>query len=244
MNSRHLDTLPARSAFVLLGLILACCALFISLGLWQLSRADEKRAIEDELHASLTAAAQDWHAHSPAFTRVRVRGHFDPTRVFLIDNRIHLGQPGVQVVQAFEAESGARLLVDRGWASHPDRQVAFQPRAAPAGQVEIIGLLLPDFGTGPQLDGGHALSDNAWPKRLQQLDFDLMRGLARTQHANLLKLRGGEPGALITSPFALPMSADRHLGYAVQWFALALASIIIFTLFARKSFIARAGRSG
>ena len=244
MKSRYTDTLPASSVLVVTFLLLACCALFVSLGVWQLSRADEKRAIEVELQSSLTAAAEEWHLHSPAFTRVRARGRFDPEIVFFIDNRIHLGEAGVQVVQVFAAESGSRLLVDRGWAAHPDRQIAPEPLAAPTAQVEIIGLLLPDFGTGPQWDSAPLVTEAPWPKRLQQLDLALMGRLAGVEHGNILKLRGGEPGALVTQPFALPLGADRHLGYAVQWFALALASITILALFARKSFRMRAQKRG
>ena len=234
-----------RSRLVATVFLLSCCAAFVSLGVWQLSRAEEKRLIEDGLRTSLIAATQEWHQHSQAFTRVRVRGRFDPEQVFFIDNRIHLGEPGVQVVQAFDTHAGARLLVDRGWMPHPDRRVAIKSPATPTAQVEIVGLLLPDFGTGPQFDDGERdMADHQWSRRLQQLSLKRMRILANVQHEHLLRMRVGEPGALTVMPFELPVSADRHLGYAVQWFGLALASIIILMGLARKYSCKKAGRDG
>ncbi len=236
MKSSYLATLPATSTLVAGCLLLACCALFISLGVWQLSRADEKRAIEAKLQASLTKAAESWHAGTQAFTRVRAKGRFDNAHIFLIDNRTHLGEPGVQVVQAFETEEGQRLLVDRGWMPYPNRQSLPQP-ATPVGQIEIIGLVLPDFGVGPRLGDERDTRSDDQPRLLQQLDLERMGVLAGAKQTSILRLRSGEPGALITRPFELPMGAQRHTGYAVQWFGLALASILLTLILVRGMFI-------
>ena len=229
---------------ITLGLF-ACCAVFCALGYWQVTRAEEKRLIETHLEASLTSAPEALSRDSKVFSRVRVRGRYDPSHLFFIDNRIHLGQPGVEVVQAFQSRSGQRLLIDRGWMSVPDRLFPIIPPATPEDEVEIIGLLLPDFGVGFTLESSQpSLVDPVGPILVQQFDLEFMSGLANTEPEYLLRLRGGEPGALTTLPFTLPMGSQRHLAYAVQWFGLAVASIIIWLYLARKHLTKRSKSDG
>lgn len=181
------------------------------------------------------SAPATWSLDSSPFSRVSIRGRYDQQHIFFIDNRIHLGRPGVAVIQAFAADNGERLLIDRGWMSLPDRQSQLIPPASPVNEVEIVGLLLPDFGVGFTLEANEPEpSEAAGPMLIQQLDLKFISGLADTEPQYLLRLRGGEPGALITQPFELPMGSQRHLAYAVQWFGLALASIIIWVYLARR----------
>ncbi len=225
--------------------LLACCAVFCALGYWQITRAEEKRLIETRLEASLTSAPEALSKDSKPFSRVQIRGRYDPSHMFFIDNRIHLGQPGVEVIQAFQSRSGQRLLIDRGWMSVPDRLFPLTPPAAPVDGVEVVGLLLPDFGVGFTLQSGQAsLVEPVAPMLLQQFDLEFMRRLANTEPEYLLRLRGGEPGALTTVPFSLPMGSQRHLAYAVQWFGLAVASIIIWLYLAHRHLTRRAKPNG
>lgn len=191
--------------------------------------------METRLEASLTSAPEALLKGSKPFTRVRVRGRYDLSHLFFIDNRVHLGEPGAQVIQAFRSTSGQGVLIDRGWISVPDRLFALTPLVTPVDEVEVVGLLLPDFGVGLSLESGQPEPTRlAEPMLLQQLDIKLMSRLANTERAYLLRLRGGEPGALTTKPFELPMRSERHYAYAVQWFGLALASIIIWLHLARR----------
>ncbi len=213
--------------------LFACCAAFSALGFWQISRFEEKRLVEGRLEASLPGSPQSLNAGSAVFSRVSAAGYYDASRIFLIDNRIHQGQAGVQVIQAFDDQSGERILVDRGWMPYPERQSPPVPTPSPHARVELIGLLLPDFGAGFSLqDPSSEIHEMRSPMLLPQLDVRMMSELAATRAGQILRLRSGEPGALVTKPFELPMSAQRHRGYAVQWFALALAAISIWAVLA------------
>jgi cytochrome oxidase assembly protein ShyY1 len=48
--------------------------------------------------------------------------------------------------------------------------------------------------------------------------------------AHYLKLDDSSPGAFETGWQPVTMSAQKHIGYAVQWFALALALVIWFAI--------------
>lgn len=213
--------------------LLACCVAFSCLGLWQINRSHEKQVIEDRLDASLTAAPIELQADAQPFSRVRVSGRFDPETLFFIDNRVFQGRPGFEVIQAFDTHGGARLLVDRGWTETTEAHELL----APTGAIEIIGLLLPDFGAG--LTFGQT-PEESWPMRLQTLDLETMSRVAETNFSDLLKLRAHEPGALQVQAFELPMSSSRHMGYAVQWFGLAFAAVVIWSLLARQHWKQRA----
>lgn len=207
--------------------LLACCVAFSSLGIWQINRSHEKQRIEERLATATTAAPIRLQAGAQSFSRVRASGRFDPEILFFIDNRVFQGRAGFEVIQAFNTRDGLRLLVDRGWTETTDTRA----HLAPTESIEIIGLLLPDFGAGLTFEETPAQS---WPMRLQTLDLETMVRLAKTNFSDLLKLRAHEPGALRVQSFELPMGSSRHKGYAVQWFGLAIAAVVIWVLLARK----------
>src|SRR4051812_18051281 len=78
-------------------------AFFVSLGQWQGRRAEEKRAIQATLEARqrempvvLTGSVTD--AAALLFRHVRARGEYLADRQLFIDNRIHEGRAGFEVV--------------------------------------------------------------------------------------------------------------------------------------------------
>ena len=221
-----------RAQILITLILLACCALFASLGYWQMTRADGKRGIEEQLAASYASAPSELRAQSAPFSRIRAHGQFNPQFQFLIENRVHSGQPGYEVIQAFDTANGLRLLVDRGWTG-ANTGIA----RPPSEDVEVIGLLLPDFGAGVNFETASTKKPlTSWPAHLQTLDLETMTSMTEANIPHMLKLRNGEPGALSVQAFELPMGSARHTAYAVQWFGLALAALIIWIVLARRQF--------
>src|SRR6478672_5906356 len=98
----------------------AMLALLVSLGQWQGRRAEQKRALQATLEARiheepvvLTGSVAD--GAPLLFRRVRARGEFLPGRQIFIDNRIHEGRAGFEVVTPLRLPDGGAVLVDRGW---------------------------------------------------------------------------------------------------------------------------------
>ena len=215
-----------------LGWILALlvAALFARLGFWQLARMHEKQAMLDAAHAvvqqrhalPLSAAADvprsrdyDWSAGS---------GRFAALPPVLLDNQSRDDRAGVRAYRVFVPVDAAPLLVELGWLPVPgDRRMPPVPR--PDGAMRIAGLLAPPPSAGiattivqPQPDGTlltialdlpllrKALALPALAPRVLKLDPAIPLGYARD---------------LDVLPNTLP--PERHLGYAVQWFGLALA---------------------
>ncbi|GHA78376.1 SURF1-like protein [Lysobacter bugurensis] len=222
---------------------LALCAGFASLGAWQLSRADEKQLMLDRADAvlsrrkpqGLTAAQSSERAGD--YDWARGSGRFMAQSPVLLDNQQRNGRVGVRVYRAFQPDAGGEpLLVDLGWLPWPgDRRLPAAALAPPApGSVELHGLLAPPPSPGLALgeavaaraDAGGATT--AW--LATRLDRDaLARALGVPALApRVLRLdpalRIGFERDLVLLANTLPPT--KHRGYAVQWFGLALATLI------------------
>ncbi len=210
-------------------------AFFIWLGFWQLGRADEKQALLDQYakaqQTQVEITTQN-AANLPRYQRAKVSGHFDPAHQILLDNMpSHTGQPGFRVLTPFETSAGW-LLVDRGWlplgktrSELPDIPVVNDPRT-------ITGTIDELPRAGIQLAAPPVDPKTPWPRVLsfpeqsaleQQLGHALIPGL--------LLLDASQPdGYERIWEVHLGFMPERHIGYAVQWFAFAVAAIILFVI--------------
>ncbi|PKM29936.1 MAG: cytochrome oxidase biogenesis protein Surf1,facilitates heme A insertion [Gammaproteobacteria bacterium HGW-Gammaproteobacteria-11] len=210
--------------------LLAFIPLLISLGFWQLDRAEEKRQMQaqmDQNRGNLSLPLSDLLKDSdPAWRPVYLQGEFDQQAIWLLDNRTRNGRAGVEVLQAFNDVSGQRVLVNRGWLPWPDRQQL--PALPPAaGTLALDAELLPEAGEAFTL--GDDSPDDGWPRLIshidmQQLELDSGQALLPW----IARLRIGSPAALTLDWPPLPMTSSKHTGYAVQWFALATALLALF----------------
>ncbi len=94
----------------------AAVILFAALGIWQLGRADDKRALASDFAGA--GPVIEWRrlpADAPRYQRVSVRGHYDSGHQFLLDNRSHDSVAGVEVLTPFVLDDGSAVLVNRGW---------------------------------------------------------------------------------------------------------------------------------
>jgi len=216
----------------LLALGVATC--FSALGHWQLQRMHEKQALLEQLPPGRESAVSLAQAlRTPqALHWVRQRMHFLPGTV-LLDNQLRDGRAGVKVYQAARAEAPATaVLIDLGWLPLPANR-ELPPISAMQGEIEVQGLWAPPPSAGIAL--GPALVATSQPQawlatRLDMAAIATRLGLpANGLAAQVLRLDPalplGHERDLDLLPNTLPPS--RHLGYAVQWFAMALAVLAI-----------------
>ncbi len=213
-------------------LTLVALPILISLGFWQLGRAAEKDALEtawNEQQQLPPIELTDTDATSlPDYRRVLVTGEFDTEHTWLLDNKQRRGQAGYEVVSPFRLHDGRVFLVNRGWlpGSGKREQLPQVPRVS--GPVMLSGELL-SISEHPLLD---AASENPhWPRVILALDpAQQSVDLGVALQDRYLRLDEASPGALITDWQARRITATKHRGYAVQWFAMALALCIWFVV--------------
>jgi cytochrome oxidase assembly protein ShyY1 len=229
---------------VLWAFAVVVAGLFCMLGFWQLGRAEWKR----ELLQRASQALSDRRPKPPAVigdaTRARgydwveVEGRFVDAPAVLLDNQGRDGQVGVRAYRAFAVTGGPMVLVDLGWIVIPgDRRMPMVPRDA--GRTRLTGLLLPPPAKGLALGEPATLPDG--DLLVTWLDPVAMRDRL---HAPTLAPRVLRPTPEAGFGFErdfdiLPntMPPERHVGYAVQWFALSatvLVTAVVLTLRRRR----------
>jgi surfeit locus 1 family protein len=208
---------------------------FVCLGWWQIGRAREKQAMIDSFargtQTSVELARDIAIDELPRYQHVRAEGHYVPAHQILLDNMpSSAGRPGYRVLTPFRREGADLLLVDRGWVPLGATREQLPPVDVSSGYRAVSGRLdqlpMPGVRVGePGIPG-----DTHWPRVLnfpQQRDLEQVLG-ARVESRIVLLDRAAPDGFERVWRPALAMGPERHLGYAVQWFALALVSLVIF----------------
>ncbi|MEO4047984.1 SURF1 family protein [Pseudomonas sp. CAU 1711] len=204
--------------------------LLLGLGLWQLARAEEKRALLEgfaarEQAAPMSVTELERHADL-AHLRIRLSGQFDERHSLLLDNRQRDGRVGVELLQPFyDQASGLWLLVNRGWLPWPDRRTPPQ-FTTPEQPLELVARVHVPLGEAFQLGADPAGGD--WPRLITAVQPErLWRQLGRGGMAYEVRLEPG-PAAYRAEWPVVAMGPEKHNGYAVQWFALAAALLGLY----------------
>lgn len=218
------------------------------LGNWQLDRAAYKRNLQAEQSQRSSQLPETPGAEvfgSTAkndFRRVRIQGHFQTDRYFLVDNQVTAGVPGYWVIAPFVDAQQRLWLVNRGWLAAPATRDELPLVTLPASELQLVGSMRPFTGLVPLLreDAWADPSTTGTALRVQRLDIQAMSAEVGNRHPDLksvpleLRLEPGSPGVLQAAPQRIVGGADRHSGYAVTWFGLAITLVIGFTIFGRR----------
>lgn len=218
---------------------LAALALCLNLGFWQLDRAEEKTTLlaSMESRGQLAPVPLDelLAMVDPAHFPVHLEGHFDNRHPILLDNRMVEGIAGYHLLSPFQTRDGHWLLVNRGWL----------PRGRDRAQLPAIADI-----SGPVTVTGHSymysdktftlaeddLQEARWPLRLQKIEMQTIGQLLGVELAPFeIRVAPGarvETGEQLPRPWQAPeasvLGPERHRAYAVQWFSLAAAAVLIF----------------
>ena len=199
-----------------------------SLGTWQTHRGFEKQALFAAVARGDSPAAPYGAAGGQdRYTHVRVEGRYVPARQLLLDNMTHDGRIGYRVLTPLRTTLGI-VLVDRGWIPAPPRRDQWPDLAVSDALRTVTGRIdqLPRAGI------NLAASDGAgWPRRLSYPDLATVRrvyGEAVDPAIILLDASANDGYLRDWKPGGLP--PERHFGYAVQWYGLALALAVIYVV--------------
>jgi len=218
--------------------LLVLAVIFARLGLWQKERQSEKQLLFDRFSEAPVLSIEDALSQGTLFARVEATGRYDPQRHVLLDNRILGGRTGVHVLTPFLLQDGREILVNRGWLPlPPDRRSL--PEVATDGALRTIsGILNKPSAGGQKIGDPDVLVRDNWPQLVTYLELGAVgEALDVSLEPWLLQLDPGDVSGFADRQWKpAVMGPEVHGAYAVQWFSLSLATVIIWlTLGVRRA---------
>jgi surfeit locus 1 family protein len=216
-------------------------SLLLGLSFWQWQRATEK--------IQTLARIADWqqqgavdlarltalNTNNRDGLRLNFNGRWLAPMVWLVDNQMVNGRIGYDVLIAVEEVSAAdplqgslqrkpaALLVNLGWVAAPPQR-EFLPAINIPQELRVQGIFRTDI-KGVLL-GANIENKGVWPMRIQQVDVESLSAyINQPLISGLAYQEKDSPFLLHYRPVILP--PERHKAYALQWFLLAVAVLIV-----------------
>ena len=221
MNTRFL--IPAF-------LIIATIAFLVSLGLWQLDRADQKRTIEAAI-VSANAGPVELIANGrelldKEYFHVRLQGSYLSDKQFIYDNQIVDQVSGYYVLTPFIlTDQLGVILVNRGFIPWNGQREKFADIAVDSVSREIKVQVSSPI---KRMELKATDVSRQFPVLIQAIDFDVLEEVSKLKFVKVVGLldRSSSDGYVRKwEPYT--GSIEKHIGYAIQWFLMALVLAII-----------------
>ena len=206
----------------------------ISLGMWQIERANEKKLIianYDKLLVSAPVALQK-NQMLNNWQPIETTGTYEDTIVYE-DNAINNGKAGFKVYHLFRNDDGTFIFIHRGFIERNLIKNNLPEVEIPTEKKSIYGTTL-------------FKQNNTFVKNIEESDSRIIQefnaSLLIDKYPMLkdkylhpflfnLDIRDVDKYQPIEKP--VNMTASKHIGYAIQWFGLC-AALIILTIYAYR----------
>jgi surfeit locus 1 family protein len=228
---------PRGRRWIVLIATLIAVAVTARLGVWQLSRAAQKEALQASLDirsalpllpmVQLARSADEARQQHHRLTLLRGRWLVDRT-VFL-ENRQMDGRPGFFVVTPLELAPGDAVLVQRGWAPRDPQDRSRLPVVPTAAEpVEVLGRIAPPPAALYALG-----TDSTGPLRqnLEVSAFEREIGTSLRPWSVYQQAQDAPDDGLQRRWPAPAVDVHKHHGYAFQWFSLATLLTLLYVWF-------------
>jgi surfeit locus 1 family protein len=206
----------------------------LALGVWQMSRAAQKLALQAAIESREALPAIDQKTmlgtkpEEVLNRAVVLRGTWVPEHTVYLDNRQMQGRVGFEIVTPLKLEGSESVIaVERGWAPRNfEQREKLPPVDTPAGMVEVRGRMAPPP---PKL---YEFSGAQGGRIRQNLDLAQWRsetGLPLLPLA--VRQLGGPSEGLLRNWSPVATGVEKHYGYAFQWWALCSLIAILYAWF-------------
>lgn len=203
-------------------------AILINLAWWQLTRAEQKEMQLQRL-AELQAEGpigyqqlRELQARGLDIDGMLLQddGQWLSPYIWLRDNQIVNGRVGYDVIIPVQlAPAREVLLVNLGWIAAPAQRNILPTPEIPA-SLQITGLLRTE--PGGVILGQNVEDNGSWPMRIQQVNFEQLDALMPEPIFPAL-IYQQQSDHFVSHYQPVVMLPEKHRGYALQWFLLAVA---------------------
>lgn len=224
--------------FIVLSTLLVF-SILVKLGFWQLERAEQKLQWQTALSQRQNASVLTYEQLLAKLGNDNLTGYKLSTQVapilqqvFLLDNQTVNGRVGYLAYQAFEVSADKPwLLVELGFeAGNVDRSILPNVTALTT-PLQLSGRVYQKQMNPMSSD---LMAETGSPMRIQNLNIEQLALLINKPLAPVVLQPNNIPGDSRVHPWQpIPLSAQKHQGYAVQWFSMAgvFGLIMLFLLF-------------
>ncbi|WP_416695552.1 SURF1 family protein [Candidatus Pseudothioglobus sp. Uisw_050_01] len=211
-------------------LITATFAFLVSLGFWQLDRADDKRSIETSIKLANTGSVElikeEEGLQNKEYYEVRLQGKYLSDKQFIYDNQIVDQVSGYYVLTPYALEGQSKaILINRGfipWNGRRDKladivigQETREIKVQISKPIKRMELKPSEVGI-------------QFPVLIQSIDLQDMADRAKVDFSSVIGLLDASASNGFIRKWApYTGSIEKHIGYAVQWFLMALVLAII-----------------
>jgi surfeit locus 1 family protein len=224
-----------RSRIFIFLYAIAAFGITTSLGLWQLSRADQKLEIARQLQGRqklppihLTGKEVASFVDLFADRSVSLQGQWISEKTVYLDNRQMDGRPGFWVMTPLKIQGQAKaIVVQRGWVARN-----FQDRMAipkienEVGEVIVQGRIASH--AGKLLELGQS-ADGQIRQNLDLATYSIEVGQPLLPF--IVMQTGPDSGGMKRQWPAADNGVQKHHGYAFQWFGLSVLWVILYVWF-------------
>lgn len=219
-----LKRLTAKPQWLFLAIVVI--AGFCRLGFWQLDRAEQKREISAAVDKQGFIELKQGQALPANWTKIRLAGEYS-NQHWLLDNQLNNGKAGFEVLSLFQLMDGRKIIVNRGWVSQLNNVDA----AISKTKQSILGVVAPHRAAGMRM--GEVIVATR-QNGLKVVNYPTAKDFSEWLDAEVLDasiwLDKNQPNGFVRNWQPPEKSAEKHLAYAVQWFALALTVLIVFLI--------------
>lgn len=212
--------------------------ILIALGIWQVERLHWKEGLIAQRDAAIAAAPVAppqtlAEARAGQFRHVAAEGAFRNDKELFLAASSEGGGSGYQVLTPLKMNDGRTLFVNRGFIPLELKDRARREAGEPSGTVHIVGLLR----VPPAEKPSFFLPDNRPDLNLWfWVDLPAMAraaGIADPAPFYIDADKTANPGGWPKGGVTLLELPNDHLQYAITWFSLAIALIVIYVLYHR-----------
>ncbi len=235
---------------IALALLASAAAVFVSLGQWQLGRAEERQVLAEQIEWGRTQPPIELNAVTTTHEMLpwrpaKVKGVWLTHLSVWLDNRNLEGRPGLWLATPLMLEGGKTLLVVRGWIARPIGADPEPVIPTSKGPVQVEGELMSHvprlYELKPMRGDATTGFPAAWPDsptyaksndaivypRVQNIELATLADLTKLSMMPVVLMQTNDAKDGLTRQWPGPsIDFEKNKGYALQWFSFAGIAMI------------------
>jgi surfeit locus 1 family protein len=224
----------------LLGFSVMCgflLAVLLSLGVWQLERLQWKLALIADINRNLTLAPISFDralalgTEQAQYHRVAVEGRFDNFKETYVYTTGPHGLPVYHVLTPLFLADGRTVMIDRGFVPPALRNPGTREAGERAGVLRLVGVWRTPDQPGP-FTPPPDIANRTWYAR-DLSGIAKAEGVALAAAAIIEADKTPNPGGWPEGGQTVVNLPNDHLQYAITWFLLALALLVVYLAYHR-----------